>query len=301
MDSSGNLHTIGVMLEQVTLNANRDPNYILKTPYVTAWAQDHFGCGSLTGIALENEDGGTYGSHWERLTMYDELMTGTSLGAQKTFTGLTFAMLKDMGWYEVDDTFNDTTNYGFNKGCDFYNDACYGSSYDKYFCSPASFTDVSECSTTFTGKAICDDQAGLMADGCGLFAEYFYCVDPDESDDGYKAFTLEDYTTNSFCVKSTLATVSISNTYRSRCYPFVCDYDAESIAFTVGAYTVYCLSNEQGTNKTVSELAGSLECPIFSDFCTNSRKICPNWCSQHGFCTRGVCNCYSDDTVTYSG
>lgn len=22
-----------------------------------------------------------------------------------------------------------------------------------------------------------------------------------------------------------------------------------------------------------------------------SRKLCKNWCSQNGFCTRGICNC----------
>ncbi len=48
-------------------------------------------------------------------------------------------------------------------------------------------------------------------------------------------------------------------------------------------------------------MQGYLECPNFVDFCPQSRKICPNWCSQNGFCTRGVCNCYSDNTVTYSG
>ena len=105
------------MLEQVTLHANRSPNYLLKTPNVVAWTQEHFGCGTIAGIPLENEDGGIKGSHWERLAMYDELMTGTALGPQKSFSALTFAMLKDMGWYEVDDSFNDTTNYGFNKGC----------------------------------------------------------------------------------------------------------------------------------------------------------------------------------------
>ena len=41
-------------------------------------------------------------------------MTATQLGAQKGFSGLTFAILKDMGWYEVDDSFNDTTNYGYH-------------------------------------------------------------------------------------------------------------------------------------------------------------------------------------------
>lgn len=69
MDPSGNLHT--GMTEQVTLHASRSDNYLLKTPFVTAWTQDHFGCNSLTGMALENEDGGVKGSHWERLAMYD--------------------------------------------------------------------------------------------------------------------------------------------------------------------------------------------------------------------------------------
>jgi len=38
--------------------------------------------------------------------MYDEMMTATTLGATKGFSALTFAALKDMGWYTVDDSFN---------------------------------------------------------------------------------------------------------------------------------------------------------------------------------------------------
>lgn len=52
-------------------------------------------------------------------------MTGTELGPQKGISGATFSLFKDMGWYDVDDTFNDTTNYGYKKGCSFYTDACY--------------------------------------------------------------------------------------------------------------------------------------------------------------------------------
>ena len=69
MDSGGNLHTS--MYESVSLHASRNNNFILKTPNVVAWAQDHFGCNTLQGVPLENEDGGIRGSHWERLTMYD--------------------------------------------------------------------------------------------------------------------------------------------------------------------------------------------------------------------------------------
>ena len=118
-------------------------------------------------------------------------MTGTELGAQKGFSGLTFALLKDMGWYEVDDTFNDTTNYGFQLGCNFYTDACYAATnYPKYFCEPANYVNVSVCSTDFLGKAVCTKSASTMADNCGIFGEYFHCVDPASSDDGYKSYTL---------------------------------------------------------------------------------------------------------------
>jgi proprotein convertase subtilisin/kexin type 5 len=52
-----------------------------------------------------------------------------------------------------------------------------------------------------------------------------------------------------------------------------------------------------GVKKTISSLKGDLTCPIFTEFCTVSRKPCKNWCSQQGYCTGGVCNCLSG----YSG
>jgi hypothetical protein len=52
-------------------------------------------------------------------------MTATTIGATKGMFGISFALLKDTGWYIVDDTFAETTNYGYNKGCSFVLDACY--------------------------------------------------------------------------------------------------------------------------------------------------------------------------------
>jgi hypothetical protein len=57
--------------------------------------------------------------------MYDELMTGTAFGSVKYFSALTFSALRDMGWYTVDATFNETSNYGYQKGCNFFYLACY--------------------------------------------------------------------------------------------------------------------------------------------------------------------------------
>lgn len=87
-----------------TVHASRNASNILTTPYVLAWAKSFFDCSSLAGMPLENEDGSGLGggSHWERTAMYDELMTGTALGSAKYFSGLTFALLKDMGWYTVE-------------------------------------------------------------------------------------------------------------------------------------------------------------------------------------------------------
>lgn len=106
----------------------------LTTPNVKAWTQTFFGCATAPGMLLENEDsaqgvGFGGGSHWERTAMYDEMMTGTALGAVKYFSGLTLSALRDMGWYTVDSTFNETSNYGYQKGCDFLYKACYGTSF----------------------------------------------------------------------------------------------------------------------------------------------------------------------------
>ena len=83
--------------------------------------------------------------------------------------------------------------------------------------------------------------------------------------------------------------MTIPAIYQSRCYPYVCNTD--SITFTIGSYSITCLSTETGVQKTLSALVGSLTCPSFESYCTKSRKTCTNWCSQKGFCMNGVCNC----------
>lgn len=77
---------------------------------------------------------------------------------------------------------------------------------------------------------------------------------------------------------------------QSRCYTYVCG--TSSIIFTIGTYTITCLSTEAGTKKTLSALAGYLTCPDYTNFCVMSRKTCPNFCNKNGYCMNGVCNCY---------
>lgn len=117
-------------------------------------------------------------------------MTGTQLGpSAKYFSGLTFAILRDMGWYTVDSTFNETSNFGYQKGCDFLKKGCTGGTTFSEFCDSATLSQTSLCQTNFMGKAICSSTSSLMADGCGLYGPYFSCADPNSVNDGYQSYT----------------------------------------------------------------------------------------------------------------
>jgi len=169
-------------------------------------------------------------------------------------------------------------------------EACYGTSFTE-FCNAATMSSISSCQTDFYGKAICTAQNATMADGCGIMGPYSNCMDPASTDLGYASYTMEAVGTNSFCVSSTLGTVALPNTLTSRCYPYKCN--TANITFTIGSYSITCLSTEGGTSKTLSSMTGTLICPDFSSFCLHTRKTCSNWCSQNGYCMGGVCNCLS--------
>ena len=71
---------------------------------------------------MENfNSAGSFGSHFERALFYDELMTASRMGASKSFSMNTFLMLKDTGWYEVDDRYSDKIAFGYKAGCQFVN------------------------------------------------------------------------------------------------------------------------------------------------------------------------------------
>ena len=63
--STGSPYAYTIVQTQ-TLYPGRGSNSILKTPFVTEWAEDFFQCFDIDGMALENEDGSGSGagSHW---------------------------------------------------------------------------------------------------------------------------------------------------------------------------------------------------------------------------------------------
>jgi proprotein convertase subtilisin/kexin type 5 len=115
--------------------------------------------------------------------MYDELMTRTPLSAQRGISSLTFALFKDMGWYTVDDTFNDTSPYGYQKGCDFFNNGCNSSTAYIEFCTTGS--NIKSCTSQSLSKSTC--QIDAYSDNCGIWIGTLNCVDVDAQSDGYKS------------------------------------------------------------------------------------------------------------------
>lgn len=79
----------------------------------------------------------------------------------------------DMGWYTVDDSFNDTSPYGYLKGCDFFFNACNASTAFTEFCD--STQSIKSCTSQNLGKGVC--QITPYSDNCGIWVSAVNCVD----------------------------------------------------------------------------------------------------------------------------
>jgi len=69
---------------------------------VLAYARQFYGCDSWNVVPLENDGGdGTIGSHFERTLYFNEEMSGSEL-PDSAYSGFTWSVLADSGWYGVD-------------------------------------------------------------------------------------------------------------------------------------------------------------------------------------------------------
>ena len=113
---------------------------IFKGPKVLEVAKKHFSCEDVKGIPLENEGGdGTANSHWDRVTLGDEMMSGSSINQPK-YSVFTMALLEDTGWYEPVYSYADDFIWGLGEGCGFINNGCHGDKKYRDFCEVAEKT-----------------------------------------------------------------------------------------------------------------------------------------------------------------
>ncbi len=67
---------------------------------------------------LENDgSSGSAGSHFERLNFFNEVMTSSTVDFP-IFSGFSAAILRDSGWYAVNETLVEKLVAGKNEGCE---------------------------------------------------------------------------------------------------------------------------------------------------------------------------------------
>lgn len=75
-------------------------------------------------MELENDGGsGSLGSHWEKVILYNEMMTAVS-AKNTVISEFTLAILQDSGWYKVNFDMAHPISWGKGKGCKFLNEGC---------------------------------------------------------------------------------------------------------------------------------------------------------------------------------
>ena len=137
------------------------------SPNVLKEFKEHFDCPSATSVPLENEGtSSTDGSHWERLILGQEVMTGEDQW-EAQYSRITLALLEDSGWYEVDYSQADRLDYGRGKGCAFLSNTCHGDDEFSEFCE----TDNQlGCDANGDKKTAC--KAQFLQDGCKTWYPY---------------------------------------------------------------------------------------------------------------------------------
>ncbi|EGZ07028.1 Leishmanolysin metalloprotease M8, Zn-binding site [Phytophthora sojae] len=153
------------------------------TPNVAAFVQSHFGCESLSGAEIEQQDGtGCLGSHWEERIFEPEYMTPVD-SFRNVFSALTLAFFEDSGWYRANVSAAERMHFGESRGCAFATEKCINpetgvSIASDHFCTSNS---AESCSVDATSRSVCS-----LLDGESIPNDYQYFPgDPTKGGDSY--------------------------------------------------------------------------------------------------------------------
>ena len=258
-------------------------------------ARQHFNCGTLSGIPLENQGGeGSVGSHWEARYMLGDYMISTDY-IDTALSDITLGLFEDTGYYKVNYYSGGLFKYGKNKGCDFINKKCVnsGKPISEEFCVSGR---AKTCSATRTMKSICVIY-DYSASGISIPSNYQYFSNPNyggfqpanfcpvpninyENDDDYYPNSCKVGTSTlnsdygetigdtSFCFISSLVPrdSQINNSEQAICYETKCDDNNKQIIVSIGELKVTCPTSG-GVIDNPSGFKGSINCPKYIDIC----------------------------------
>ncbi|GMF54986.1 unnamed protein product [Phytophthora fragariaefolia] len=153
------------------------------TPNVAAFVKTHFGCDSLTGAEIEQQDGtGCIGSHWEERIFEPEYMTPV-ISSRNVFSALTLAFFQDSGWYHANLSTAERLHFGENRGCAFATEKCIDpatgiSIASDHYCTN---NDAESCSVDARSRSVCS-----VLTGEDIPSDYrYFPSDPTKGGDSY--------------------------------------------------------------------------------------------------------------------
>ena len=107
--------------------------FAVTTPKVVEKSKEHFGCDSVSGAELENQEAAysctIYDSHWKGSMFGWELMNQLASDDIAYISSVTLALLEDSGWYRIN--YDMATSLvpgsllGYKAGCDFVHSKCF--------------------------------------------------------------------------------------------------------------------------------------------------------------------------------
>ncbi len=282
--------------------SSKNSVYYVTSPKALLKARQHFNCGTLNGIPLENQGGkGSVGSHWEARYMLGDYMIST-VYYDNTISDITLALFEDSGFYQVNYYSGGLFKFGKNKGCGFINQKCIvnGKPISDEFCTQP---DEPKCLQTRTYKGFCSVRDYSLY-GYKIPTEYQYFSNPnyggfiaanfcpianaDNSDTDFYPESCKIGTStlhsdygekigdNSFCFVSSLLPKSSTQkvTSQSICYEVQCNSEKENIIVKIGSTSVTCPTS--GGTMTVDGFSGSITCPKYSEICDFKKNVVCN-------------------------
>lgn len=207
---------------------------------------------------MENEGGsGTTDSHWERALFNNEIMTGSDLSGDFIFSIFTFMALYETGWYKLGNITPDTMEFGQFRGCQFFNNQCFGGTFPEYCTSGSSPT----CSYGNTGYGSCVKD--FLGNGCYFVRIYsnFDCRDVNEAtssnplENQRLTSNMIAFDYNSICFNGSL---SKDNGYLFpvSCHTQTCSADSSKMTVNVGGKNGYNFTCKSGNTMKVKPLYG---------------------------------------------
>jgi leishmanolysin len=291
------------------------PTFAIVLPNVVAAAQKYYNCSNVTAMELENQGAtASIGSHWDTRSLGDEIMTPSNYPI--TYYGeMTAALLEGTGWYKLDHSYVNTTQWGRKKGCDFINGLCINNktfeSVSDEFCSPLSST--KGCTFDARFKAVCSVTTGTVAndlwnyynngtlsvdthsDNCPLWQSYSNgdCRVPEN----YKVNPLyqESYGEYGRCFEGSFVTTTYASYLKPQnaCFESHCLWNPNNKTYTlnvtVNGTEFQCPQHGGDIKLDNVNYIGNITCPRSREVCVHPK--CPKDCSGNGLCIDGRCRC----------